>query len=84
MAAKVKRVSLYHKLMAVLLLGATVMFWGKAHKDDTGLIKEFSLPFVMGAIVLALLGAGFGIAFHYHQKRQLAELARFSDPPRFN
>ena len=84
MAAKAPRVSMYHKLIAVLILGATVLFWGKAHRDDTGLIKEFSLPFFLGAIVIAAMAGGFGIAFHYHRKRQLEELARFTDPPRLS
>ena len=85
MAAKTKRASLFTKLVAVLILAATVLFWGKAHKDDTGLVKEFSLPFVLGGLVLTVMGAGFGIAFYYHRKRQLEELARFTDgPPRLH
>ena len=84
MAVKQKRPSMFQMLLAVLVGIGVVLFYGKTHKDDTGLVRELSLPFILGAIVVMALGIGFGIAFYYHRKRQAAELERFTDPPRLN
>jgi hypothetical protein len=49
-----------------------LVFWVKRNPDDTGLLAEMGLPFIIGGIVLAILAVVFGVAFYYHRKKQKA------------
>jgi protein-S-isoprenylcysteine O-methyltransferase Ste14 len=82
MAAKAKRPSRFQMLVAVLVGLGLIVVYSTSHKDDTGLVRQLSLPFILGGIVVLIMGAGFGIAFYYHRKRQAEDLERFSARPR--